>query len=126
MATAATGLRHRSTAVDQGFEIRMDFVTSRGRIEPVHKVVKVTLVPGIFEGPSATDRGVQILVLSNVHVLVGGQVHHCQLSVINEQAGNREQYEGHFNSRHQNQPWKRPVLGFITCNVCYQRYDEEH
>ena len=77
MATAATGLRHRSTAVDQGFEIRMDFVTSRGGIEPVHKVVKVALVPRIFEGSSATDRGVQVLVLSNVHVLVGGQVHHC-------------------------------------------------
>ena len=44
--------------------------------------------------------------------------------MINEQAGNREQYKGHFNSRHQNQPWKRPVLGFVTCNVGHQRYDE--
>lgn len=91
-------------------------------MKPVHKVIQVTPVPWIFEYPSATNHGVQILVLSKVNVLVGGQIHHGQLRVINEKATDREQNEGNQSSGRNGQPGEGAVLRAITENVGYQRH----
>lgn len=86
IATTTRGRRHWSIRIiDQGFKIGMDLVTRRRRIHPVHKVAHISLVPWIFIVSTAAPNidGIQILVPSNIHVLVGRQIHHDgQLGVI--------------------------------------------
>jgi len=74
MAATPTSGWHGGGLVDQRFEIGMDLVTRRRRMKPVHKIAHDTLVPRIFEHPSAVNHGVQVLVPSHVDMLVGSQI----------------------------------------------------
>ena len=49
----------------------MDLVTRRRRIEAIHEVAEVTLVPRVFENPPAAYHGMQIFISPKVDVLVG-------------------------------------------------------
>ncbi len=113
---------HGATLADEGFKIGMNLVGCRRRIKTIHNVVHVAPIPWVFEDSSATNHGVQILVLSDIDVLVRRQIHHGQLCVINEKATNREQNEGNESSNRHDQPGKGSVLFVVTIDVDCDRY----
>lgn len=105
----------------EGHVILRHFIASLGRAHAVHEIAKETLEPRVLVLALTTDDGIEVLVTSHIHVLIGGEVHNGKLRVINTEPTNGEDDETNLQSQQQGQPRDGSMFRLVTDQVQEER-----
>mgnify|MGYP001801845912 CR=1 FL=1 len=97
-----------------------DFVTCPRRAHAIHKITKETFEPGILVFAFASYNRIQVLVSSDVDVLVRRQINNRKLRVVNAKAASRENENTNFKPEQEHEQWDTTMC----CLVPYHVEDE--